>query len=55
MTTYIITNDRYSNQPDEVTFTQLMEMCKEMGFSSNLIERHNKIYDSKGEVVATKA
>lgn len=52
MKTYIITNDRYSNQPDEVTFEQLVEMCQENDFDTNLTERGGKVYDSRGEVVA---
>lgn len=52
MQTYIITNDRYSNQPDEVTFDQLVEMCQDNGFDSDLTERGGKIYDSRHEVVA---
>jgi hypothetical protein len=54
MTTYTITNDRYSNQADKVTFGQLVEMCQENDFDTNLTERGGKIYDSKGEVVAEK-
>lgn len=38
MTTYIITNDAFSNQPDEVTFEQLVEMCRENGFECDLEE-----------------
>ncbi|MBO0947228.1 hypothetical protein [Fibrella forsythiae] len=54
MTTYTITNDRYSNTPDEVTFDQLIELCQDAEFDTNLIERGGKVYDSKGEVVAEK-
>lgn len=49
---YVITNDRYSNQPDEVTFGQLVEMCFGNGFDADLTERNGKVYDSRGEVVA---
>lgn len=53
MKTYTITNDRYSNQPDEVTFEQLVEMCQELGWDVDLYERGDKVYDRKnGEVVA---
>ena len=53
MTTYTITNDRYSNQPDQVNFDQLVEMCNELSWSVDLYERGGKVYDRKnGEVVA---
>lgn len=53
MPTYTIINDRYSNQSDEVTFEQLVEMCRENGWEgTELRERGGKVYDERNEVVA---
>lgn len=52
MKTYTITNDKYSNQPDEVTFEELEQMCAEMEWDVQLTERDGKIWDNYGEIVA---
>ena len=52
MTTYTITNDRYSNQADEVTFQELIAMCQENGWAADLRVRGNKVVNEAGEVVA---
>ena len=62
MKNYIITNDRYDQQPSEVTFEQLTEMCKENDWHSELREGQTTtadrqrgvdcIKDERGEVVA---
>lgn len=54
MKTYIITNDRYSNQPDEVTFDQLIELCNEAGFATNFYAKGDNVTDERGEVVAVE-
>lgn len=50
--TYQIINDRYSNQPDLVTYKQLVDMCNELGWYSDFEIVDDKIYDNKNEVVA---
>jgi len=52
MRKYIINNDRYSSQPDEVTIDELRKMCDEMGWKTQLEEckyvweNFYRIYDS---------
>ena len=50
--TYQIINDRYSNQPDSVTYDQLVDMCDELGWNTDFKIVDDKIYDNKNEVVA---
>ena len=51
-TTYTITNDRYSNNADRVTFQQLKDMCADMGWNCKLRIAGNRIVDERNETVA---
>ncbi len=58
MKTYTIISDRYSNEPAEVTFEKLVEMCKECfndtdtDWDNEFTVSSDNIKDSSGEVVA---
>jgi hypothetical protein len=59
MTTYIIVNDRYSNQPDEVTFSELEGMADgdiREGQTTTADRQHSVdcVKDYRGEVVAVE-
>lgn len=51
-TIYTITNDRYSNNADRVTFAQLVEMCNDMGWNCELRIVGDRIVDERNETVA---
>ena len=52
--TYRITNDRYSNNADEVTLDELKQMCEENGWDSRLHTSPDgeRIVNRNGETVA---
>lgn len=51
---YVITNHRFSQQPDEATFSQIFDMCTENGWDVDLAIRAAGIVDRKNnnEIVA---
>lgn len=56
MKTYIITNDRYSNEPVEATVADLEQLAKENGWEVEFTETSrndkNVIVDNNNEIVA---
>lgn len=53
-TVFVITNDKYSQQPDEVTFSQLVKICKDNGWHSGLMICGDNIYDNDSNIVAVR-
>jgi hypothetical protein len=51
---YVITNERYSQQPNEVTLPELYQLCFDNDFDTDFTERGTEIVNSKGEVVAVE-
>ena len=51
--TYTIVNERYSNDPVEITFSELVDFCKSQGWDCELEETNSDtIIDKNGEIVA---
>ena len=54
-TLYVITNERYSPEPDVMTLSELRAMLDDLGWNVDLFEKSTGIYDVRGFKVATPA